>query len=283
MTTVAAEDPSRPPWPSCPAHGWSSGVDALWGLPNNSPLGLQPNAKPPAVLAAGPATCAQQPTDDARESLGCTAGDSCSYVANVDYDQGTMGKHVQTATAAACCHACAQDSGCWAATWTGSDCWFKNKTQTLYPIYDGTTTGCWPAGRVPPPPPPPQPLACATLSYETHGYYQHGEGFKTVNSGSGNLEPFSLNVPPQMAAPSLTGPACPGTCVRGGGCRARMCCGESHRMPHPVRALMTLSHSVPPQLLQLCVRVWRVCDLELGKYEPDARLWRLGPSRSTHV
>jgi hypothetical protein len=42
MTTVVSEDTSRPPWPSCPANGWTSGVDALWGLPNGSPLGLQP-------------------------------------------------------------------------------------------------------------------------------------------------------------------------------------------------------------------------------------------------
>ena len=43
MTVTAAEDPSRPPWPSCPSMGWAHGVDALTGLPNGSPLGLQPH------------------------------------------------------------------------------------------------------------------------------------------------------------------------------------------------------------------------------------------------
>ena len=45
MTVTAAEDPSRPPWPACPSLGWASGVDALTGLPNSSPLGLQPHLK----------------------------------------------------------------------------------------------------------------------------------------------------------------------------------------------------------------------------------------------
>ena len=46
--------------------------------------------------------------------------------------------------------------------------------------------------------------------HETHGYYQHGEGFKTVNSGA-TLQSFSPNVPPSMPAPFLGGPQCPGT------------------------------------------------------------------------
>jgi hypothetical protein len=63
----------------------------------------------------------------------------------------------------------------------------------------------------PTPPPPPGPLACQKLEYETHGYYQHGEGFATVNSGSGALEPFVIPSPPTLKPPGLTGPACPGT------------------------------------------------------------------------
>jgi len=42
MSTVAQEDPSRPPWPTSPSNGWISGVDRLTSLPNGSPLGLQP-------------------------------------------------------------------------------------------------------------------------------------------------------------------------------------------------------------------------------------------------
>jgi hypothetical protein len=38
MATVAEEDHSRIVWPSCPAHGWESGVHSLTGLPTGSKL-----------------------------------------------------------------------------------------------------------------------------------------------------------------------------------------------------------------------------------------------------
>jgi hypothetical protein len=38
MTTVAEEDPSRPPWPASPSNGWGSGVDRLTSLPNGKEL-----------------------------------------------------------------------------------------------------------------------------------------------------------------------------------------------------------------------------------------------------
>ena len=211
MTTVAAEDPSRPPWPSCPSNGWSSGVDALWGLPNGSPLGLQPH------LSAAPATpnhrstpisgpCAVQSAGGAA-ALGCAGGDSCSYVPNQDYDQGSMGPNAASSSAADCCAQCGKRSDCWAATFVPGTCWFKTQNQTALPVYDGNAIGCWPAGHTPPPPSPP---GCAHLPYETHGYYQHGEGYRTVNSGAA-LQGFDPNQPPSMPAAALTGPACPGT------------------------------------------------------------------------
>jgi hypothetical protein len=46
---------------------------------------------------------------------------------------------------------------------------------------------------------------------ETHGYYQHGDGYKTVNSKDGLLSPFSVNQPPVMGTMAVSGPACPGT------------------------------------------------------------------------
>ena len=46
MTTVAEEDPSRPPWPSSPSPGWTSGVDRLTALPNGRALS-------PMSVAAG--------------------------------------------------------------------------------------------------------------------------------------------------------------------------------------------------------------------------------------
>jgi beta-mannosidase len=216
MTTVAAEDTSRPPWPSCPANGWSSGVDALWGLPNGSPLGLQPRitsgegaaARTPTHLTMPIAgTCAIQ-TSGGAAALGCAAGGSnCSYVPNQDYDQGTIGPNAGSSSAADCCAKCAARSDCWAATYVPGTCWFKTKDQTSRPGYNGNAVGCWPAGRTPPPPSPP---GCASLPYETHGYYQHGEGYSTVNS-NGRLSPFDPNQPPAMPQAALTGPACPGT------------------------------------------------------------------------
>jgi beta-mannosidase len=38
LTTVVSEDMSRVVWPSCPAYGWSSGVNRLDSLPNGRPL-----------------------------------------------------------------------------------------------------------------------------------------------------------------------------------------------------------------------------------------------------
>ena len=209
MTAVAAEDPARPPWPSCPAHGWASGVDALWGLPNGSPLGLAPRAAPAPRAAAA-----------------ARAGDACTFIAGEDYDTASSGPlpHVPAASAAECCGLCASYADkakgtCWAATFSDGECWYKTKTQatTLAAARPGVT-GCWPAGHGPPPPlpsptpaPPPGALKCASLEYETHGYYQHGEGFKTRNSQAA-LAPFDLNQPPKLGDAALTGPGvCSGT------------------------------------------------------------------------
>jgi hypothetical protein len=46
VTTVAQEDKSRPIWPSCPANGWTSGVDMLWGLPNGKTLVTRSSLNP---------------------------------------------------------------------------------------------------------------------------------------------------------------------------------------------------------------------------------------------
>jgi len=42
-------------------------------------------------------------------------------------------------------------------------------------------------------------------SHETHGYYQHGDGFKTVDNGDGVLHLFNPNIPPPLKK-STTGP-----------------------------------------------------------------------------
>ena len=38
LTVVAEEDKSRPIWPSCPALGWTKGVDRLTVRPNGNAL-----------------------------------------------------------------------------------------------------------------------------------------------------------------------------------------------------------------------------------------------------
>jgi beta-galactosidase/beta-glucuronidase len=48
------------------------------------------------------------------------------------------------------------------------------------------------------------------LTIETHGYYQHGEGFKTENSEA-SLDPFDPNIPPNLDPIFELGSQCPGT------------------------------------------------------------------------
>ena len=58
MTTVAAEDRSRPIWPSSPANGWISGVHRDTGLPNGLPLVNSPG-RTDTALASLPCTACQ--------------------------------------------------------------------------------------------------------------------------------------------------------------------------------------------------------------------------------
>jgi len=205
--------------PSPPTPNPTTQKQALWGLPNGSPLGLQPRLAepapapapaPPLFVVGGP--CAAQAPAVAR-AMGCggpngTAG--CNFVPNQDYDQGTMGPSATAHDAASCCALCAARPDCEAATYVPGTCWFKTLAQTRVPGFNAGATGCWPPGHTPPPPSPPPPPSCAGLPYETHGYYQHGEGWKSVNSGGG-LEPFDPNQPPGMPGAALTGTGCPGT------------------------------------------------------------------------
>lgn len=46
MTVVAEEDSSRAIWPSCPALGWTGGVDRLTAIPNGNVLRTPKNATP---------------------------------------------------------------------------------------------------------------------------------------------------------------------------------------------------------------------------------------------
>ena len=201
MTTVAQEDTARPPWPSCPSGGWKSGVDTLWGLPNGNSFiasvsegTLAPRVSPKVPRArapkAGPAT-------------------NCSWVDNIDLDQGTTGPlpNPDVGSEQECCDKCAAQAGCYAAVLAGSTCWMKTAAQAQIPVYNEGVKCCvLPGGSLPPLPPPTPPH----YSTETHGPYQHGEGFPTVNSG-GNLGLFGSNVPPGLGQSVPTGPQWWGT------------------------------------------------------------------------
>ena len=204
MTTVASEDQSRAIWPSCPSGGWKSGVDTLWGLPNGNPFiasvsegtvgGARVTGKKTRAAAAAAAAA----------PLG--AG-TCTFVPDIDLDQGTMGPTVNVDNQQQCCDACAAAPDCYAAVLAGGQCWLKNATQAQFPVYNNGVTACVQSGKPLPPLPPPTPPHYST---ETHGPYQHGEGFATVNSGAG-LGLFGANVPPGLGPSVATGPAWWGT------------------------------------------------------------------------
>ena len=65
---------------------------------------------------------------------------------------------------------------------------------------------------------------------ETHGPYQHGSGFKTVNAPNPALQPFAANIPPSASNASI-GVAFPGHFASEFGCR----CGyfRSPARAHP--------------------------------------------------
>ncbi len=52
LTVVSQEDKSRAVWPSCPAVGWSAGVDRLTARPNGNALATPDSA--PVIETHGP-------------------------------------------------------------------------------------------------------------------------------------------------------------------------------------------------------------------------------------
>ena len=147
-----------------------------------------------------------------KHALAPTAGlpsASCTFVADLDLDQGTMGPlpNPKSSSKEDCCNICAANPLCYAAVFSGDTCWLKNASQAQLPVANDGVTACVQAGKPLPPLPPPSPPKYST---ETHGPYQHGEGFQTVNSGS-SLGLFDANVPPKLAASVATGPQWWGT------------------------------------------------------------------------
>lgn len=58
LTTLAAEDPTRPVWPSCPNEGLVAGVHSTTGLPNGRPLVARLSGR--ILDTHGPYTCSGQ-------------------------------------------------------------------------------------------------------------------------------------------------------------------------------------------------------------------------------
>lgn len=225
MTTIAREDPSRVVWPSCPSNGWIGGVDRLTGLPNGRPLIPKPSAW---LSMENTATAAQwqqhelqprwtttdaNPTDAAVGSS--TTQSNCTFIPSLDFAPGTNWKFTGVKGADECCEVCARNPFCFAATLSklGSNnvCWLKNQSQASKPYYSSGAEGCWVNARGPSPvPSDPRGTCNPLLQQETHGGYQQGDGWKTVNSHGGS-EVFSPNVPPMLDPPWRMGLSCPGT------------------------------------------------------------------------
>ena len=193
LPIIADEDPSRPLWPACPSAGFSSGVDRLTGLVNGRPLALK------AIAASAFAP----PPAPARSPLA-----TCTPYADADYAHGAIWVDAPAADLGACCDACVAQAGCVAGVLFAGVCYMKNASMVAQPSWAPGLASAWVPGHTPVPPPS---AGCNTgLTLETHGYYQHGEGFKTVNSGA-DLQPFSPNLPPALDPAYDLGTGCPGT------------------------------------------------------------------------
>jgi hypothetical protein len=133
----------------------------------------------------------------------CVDGD-CTVVVGIDYYNGYKGKAPKASSTGECCKLCTADpQNCWAATLYDGVCYFKPKGGRNVQG-SATTAVVFPSGHTPPPLPP--------RTIETHGPYQHGAGFKTVN-GKAALNPFPANIPPKLTItdPSDFGPTQQGT------------------------------------------------------------------------
>lgn len=235
MTTVAEEDPSRPPWPSSPSPGWVSGVDRLTSLPNGLPLTPTVAADafliPRAVRGSAPRAslgCADCELTRSAVKLASEANRlvrangnaaACTFVANIDSCQTCFNMSApQAASPADCCALCAAagTASCYSASFYLGTCYFK--PQGASPVVKPGVVSCWPTGHGPvPTPPPPQPAPPQTR--EVHGPYQHGDGdgFQAVNSG-GAMSHVDVTLPPNLFPEYILGPEQYGTFTSEFGC-----------------------------------------------------------------
>ena len=195
--TVADEEPSRPLWPACPSSGFAHGVDRLTGLPNGNPLVVKSVGAQQVLRHAPPI------------GRGGGGPPGCTPFSGVDYAQGSLWVDAPAVTPDDCCTACTAQPGCLAGVLYEGVCYMKNATMVAKPSWSQGAVSVW-VGEGPPVTPPAAGQCNGQLTLETHGYYQHGEGFATVNSGA-DLQPFSPNVPPALDPPFDLGVHCPGT------------------------------------------------------------------------
>lgn len=161
MTLVTAEDPSRPPWPSCPSNGWVAGVDRLWSLANGSPSGMLPKASAPEYRDS---TIMPERAGMVVENVPCGVDGAtgaplnCTLLYNVDLAEGTLGPSPNASNPQDCCQICSTTSGCWAAVYNSGQCWIKTAGQNNT-VWAQGRVAVFPPGSGPIPPMPPTPGA----------------------------------------------------------------------------------------------------------------------------
>lgn len=185
---MAAEDPTRPIWPSSPSPGWADGVDRLWGTP-----------------LAGRSLRILESTAPVAPVPGC----NCTGQTGVFYYGFPLSPFlspVPVADAAACCALCSATADCALGNYQHGGC--QLIAPPLAPLpRDSSCVAVFPQGGAVAPLPVP-----ANLVAEVHGPYQGGGGWPTVNGGGPPASAFDAQLPPALASASTPyGTQAPGT------------------------------------------------------------------------
>lgn len=156
---MAAEDPSRPLWPSSPSSGWASGVDRLWGRP-----------QPGATLAI----------IDSHAPVGPVPGCNCTSQGNAfvyGFPLSPFLDPLPARDAAACCALCGATPSCVAANYESGGCQlvalpiaplYRPSSEALV-LYTPAAVAAGVLAQVP-----------APNQREQHGPYTGGGGWPTV-------------------------------------------------------------------------------------------------------
>lgn len=200
---MAAEDPTRPIWPSSPSAGWADGVDRLWGtpLPGRSLriLEREPLRTTTPGLRGG-CNCTEQAEvfyyGMPLKNVGAHPSPSDS-----DFDLLAPPPRLpgDVDAVAACCNVCEATPGCAIANYKAStqDCLLI--APPFAPTSRRNSVALFPPSSANLPMPIP-----AIAGAEQHGPYQGGGGWPTVNGGGPPAQPFGAQLPPELASPSTT-------------------------------------------------------------------------------